>query len=74
MSTAVRPEVQGALAQIERTFALQQTHQWDVKATTAEQRKEKLRRLKSAVEAHGDEIVAAVKQAAGATASDEQKG
>src|SRR5580658_6436490 len=62
VSTAVRPEVQGALAQIERTFALQQTHQWDVKATTAEQRKEKLRRLKSAVEAHGDEIVAAVKQ------------
>jgi aldehyde dehydrogenase (NAD+) len=62
VSTAVRPEVQVALAQIERTFALQQTHQWDVKATTAEQRKEKLRRLKSAVEAHGDEIVAAVKQ------------
>jgi aldehyde dehydrogenase (NAD+) len=60
--TAVGPEVQGALAQIERTFALQRTHQWDVKATTAEQRKEKLRKLKSAVEAHGDEIVAAVKQ------------
>jgi aldehyde dehydrogenase (NAD+) len=33
-----------------------------MKATTAEQRKEKLRKLKSAVEAHGDEIVAAVKQ------------
>lgn len=33
-----------------------------MKATTAEQRKEKLRRLKSAVEAHADEIVAAVKQ------------
>ena len=29
---------------------------------TAEQRKEKLRKLKSAVEAHGEEIVAAVKQ------------
>ena len=62
MSTAVRQEVQGARAQIERVFALQQTHQWDVKATTAEQRKEKLRKLKSAVEAHGDEVVAAVKQ------------
>lgn len=33
-----------------------------MKATTAEQRKEKLGKLKSAVEAHGDEIVAAVKQ------------
>jgi aldehyde dehydrogenase (NAD+) len=33
-----------------------------MKATTAEERKEKLRKLKSAVEAHGDEIVAAVEQ------------
>ncbi len=33
-----------------------------MKATAAEQRKEKLRKLKSAVEAHADEIVAAVKQ------------
>jgi aldehyde dehydrogenase (NAD+) len=33
-----------------------------MKATTAEERKEKLRSLKSAVEAHADEIVAAVKQ------------
>jgi len=47
---------------IERVFALQQTHQWEAKASTAEQRKEKLRKLKSAVEAHADEIVAAVKQ------------
>ena len=62
VSTAVRREIAGAFTQIERTFALQQAHQWDVKASTAEQRKEKLRKLKSAVEAHGDEIVAAVKQ------------
>jgi len=47
---------------IERVFALQQAHQWAAKASTAEQRKEKLRKLKSAVEAHADEIVAAVKQ------------
>jgi aldehyde dehydrogenase (NAD+) len=33
-----------------------------MKATTAGQRKEKLRKLKSAVEAHADQIVAAVKQ------------
>ena len=47
---------------IERVFALQQAHQWDAKASTAEQRKGKLRKLKSAVEAHADDIVAAVKQ------------
>ncbi len=33
-----------------------------MKATTAEQRKQKLRKLKSGVEAHADQIVAAVKQ------------
>jgi aldehyde dehydrogenase (NAD+) len=33
-----------------------------MKATTAEQRKDKLRKLKTAVEAHADQIMAAVKQ------------
>ena len=47
---------------LERVFALQQAHQWEAKASTAGQRKEKLSKLKSAVEAHADEIVAAVKQ------------
>jgi aldehyde dehydrogenase (NAD+) len=47
---------------LERVFALQQAHQWEVKASTAEQRKEKLRKLKAAVEAHADGITAAVKQ------------
>jgi aldehyde dehydrogenase (NAD+) len=47
---------------IERIFALQQSHQWAAKAATAEQRKEKLRKLKSALEAHADQIMAAVKQ------------
>src|SRR6188768_1108362 len=46
--------------EIERIFALQQAHQWDVKASTAEQRKAKLARLKAAVEAHTDDIIAAV--------------
>lgn len=45
---------------IARVFALQQQHQWDVKASTAEQRKAKLAKLKSAVESHADAIVAAV--------------
>ncbi len=62
MSTPARQIAQGVFADIERVFALQQAHQWEMKATTAEQRKEKLRKLKSAVEAHGDEIAAAVKQ------------
>lgn len=49
-------------AEIEWIFALQSAHQWDVKATTAEQRKAKLEKLKSEVEAHVDDIVAAVLQ------------
>jgi len=48
--------------EISRTFDLQRTHQWDVKASTAEQRKAKLARLKAAVEAHADDIIAAVRE------------
>jgi aldehyde dehydrogenase (NAD+) len=48
--------------ELARVFALQQAHQWDVKATTAEQRKAKLEKLKAAVEAHADDIVAAVRE------------
>lgn len=62
MSTPARQMTQRSSADIERVFALQQAHQWEMKATTAEQRKEKLKKLKSAVEAHADQIVAAVKQ------------
>ena len=51
-----------AAQEIARVFALQQEHQWDVKATTAEQRKAKLAKLKAAVEARADDIVAAVQQ------------
>jgi aldehyde dehydrogenase (NAD+) len=45
---------------IARVFALQQAQQWNVKASTAAQRKAKLAKLKSVVEAHADAIVAAV--------------
>jgi aldehyde dehydrogenase (NAD+) len=62
VSTPARHITQGVIADIERVFALQQAHQWEVKASIAEQREEKLRKLKSAVEAHADEIAAAVKQ------------
>ncbi len=48
--------------EIARIFALQQAHQWDVKASGAAERKAKLARLKAAVEARADEIVAAVQQ------------
>ncbi len=46
--------------EIARIFALQQAHQWDVKASGPAERKAKLAKLKAAVEAHADEIVAAV--------------
>src|SRR5262245_63187811 len=62
MSSAAREVAQGVSEEIARVFALQQAHQWEAKASSAEQRKEKLRKLKAAVEAHADEIVAAVKQ------------
>jgi aldehyde dehydrogenase (NAD+) len=62
VSTSASQVARDVLSDLERVFALQQAHQWEMKASTAEQRKERLRRLKAAVEAHGDEIIAAVKQ------------
>ncbi len=46
--------------EVARVFELQRAHQWDVKATTADQRKAKLAKLKASVEAHADDILAAV--------------
>jgi aldehyde dehydrogenase (NAD+) len=48
--------------ELERVFTLQRAHQWDVKASSAQERKAKLARLKAAVEANADRIVAAVRQ------------
>lgn len=45
---------------IARVFALQQANQWNVKASSAAERKAKLAKLKAAVEANADDIVAAV--------------
>jgi aldehyde dehydrogenase (NAD+) len=53
---------QDSFAEIERIFALQRAHQWKMKATTAGERKARLRKFKAAVEARGDEIVAAVQR------------
>jgi aldehyde dehydrogenase (NAD+) len=47
-------------ADIARVFAAQQAQQWNVKASTSAVRKAKLAKLKAAVEAHADAIVAAV--------------
>src|SRR5688572_22996625 len=49
-------------ADIGRVFSLQRAHQWETKASTAGERKEKLRKLKAAVEQHAEEIIAAVRQ------------
>lgn len=46
---------------ISRVFALQRAYQWEMKASSAEHRKAMLGRLKAAVEAHADDIVAAVR-------------
>ncbi len=47
-------------SELERVFALQRANQWNVKASTAAERRAKLQKLKDAVEARADEIVAAV--------------
>jgi len=49
-------------ADINRVFELQRAHQWDVKASSAAERKAKLAKLKEAVESHADQIVAAVRE------------
>ena len=62
MSTQAAAAAGDVFAGIERVFALQQTHQWVTKSSSADERKARLGRLKAAVEAHADEIVAAVRQ------------
>jgi len=47
-------------AEMARVFALQKAHQWEVKASSAEARKARLRKLKDAVESRADAIIAAV--------------
>src|SRR5690606_27580994 len=62
MATSIAQQVSGASAGMRRVFALQRAHQWEARASTAAQRKDKLRRLRAAVEAHGEELVAAVRK------------
>ncbi len=58
--TTTAPTAADLADDIRRVFALQQAHQWEAKASSAEVRKAKLARLKAAVEAHADAIIAAV--------------
>ncbi len=47
---------------MKRIFDLQQQHQWNMKASSADERKTLLSQLRDAVKAHGDEIIEAVKK------------
>lgn len=59
-SSIPQPTAVDLSADIARVFTLQQAHQWEAKASGAEVRKEKLARLKAAVEAHAEDIIGAV--------------
>lgn len=52
--------VNPAPEELARVFALQQAHQWEVKASGAEARKASLARLKAAVESRTEAMIAAV--------------
>ncbi|MGC1270669.1 MAG: aldehyde dehydrogenase family protein [Croceibacterium sp.] len=60
LMTTSAPTAADLSGEIARVFALQQANQWNVKASSAAERKAKLAKLKSAIEAHADDIVAAV--------------
>src|SRR6056300_1860210 len=62
MSSPATQNTPDIVTEIKRIFALQQKQQWDSKTSTAGERKAKLQKLKDAVEAHADDIVAAVRQ------------
>jgi aldehyde dehydrogenase (NAD+) len=48
--------------EIQRVFQLQKAHQWDMRATTVEERKAKLNRLLEVVMKYKEEIIEAVRQ------------
>ncbi|WP_428027351.1 aldehyde dehydrogenase family protein [Altererythrobacter sp.] len=60
---ASAPQIsQSVPADMARIFAAQSDNQWNVKASSAEERKARLAKLKASVEAHADDIVAAVQK------------
>ncbi len=58
--TQNQPTAADLSGEIARVFALQTANQWKLKASTADERKARLAKLKSVVEAHADAIIAAV--------------
>jgi aldehyde dehydrogenase (NAD+) len=56
-TTQISPDISNDMTRI---FSAQQANQWNVKASSADVRKAKLAKLKAAVEAHADDIVAAI--------------
>jgi aldehyde dehydrogenase (NAD+) len=56
-TTQIFPDITNDMTRI---FSAQQANQWNVKASSADVRKAKLAKLKAAVEAHADDIVAAI--------------
>lgn len=60
--TTSAPTAADLSGEIARVFALQQANQWNVKASDAATRKAKLQKLKDVIEAHADDIVAAVQE------------
>ncbi|RIV87398.1 aldehyde dehydrogenase family protein [Aurantiacibacter xanthus] len=57
-----QPTAADLAADIQRVFAAQQEHQWEVKASSAETRKAKLAKLKEVIGARAEEIIAAVRE------------
>jgi len=51
-----------SLSDMKRIFDLQQQHQWNMKASSADERKTLLYQLRDAVKAHSNEIIEAVKR------------
>ena len=62
MVQSATQRAQDVSAELRRVFELQRAYQWEAKASTAAERKEKLGRLKAAVEAHAEDLVAAVRR------------
>ena len=61
-SSGTRESTDSNAANLARVFALQRANQWHAKAASAGDRQDKLRRLKAAIQAHDQELIAAVRQ------------
>lgn len=60
MNPMAVPPAETSRAEVERLFQLQRKHQWVMRASTADERKQRLIRLKESLLAHADEAIAAM--------------